>query len=372
MSFIDYPVVVSFDELLADLIDTVAANIPGWAPREGHLDLQMLEVEARLAYETAVVAGQVPPAVFRYFGASALGIPPIDAASASVPSTWTLTDALGHTITAGTYVYFRIDGDTSIPFQVQTDVVVAPGSPGTATGEVVLVAVDAGSVPNGLPAGAVYPVDALAWVAGVTTEATTSGGVDAESDDGYMTRLREELRLLSPRPILPADFSTLAKRIAGVERSVAIDGYDADTDTYDNERTITVAVADVNGSAVSNDVKDEVEAYLQSLREINFVVYVIDPTYTDVDVTATVTAFTGQDIAEVQAACEAALTSYLSPANWDWRSTVRVNELISLLDRVAGVDYVVSVTTPASNVTLTGPASLPEPGTLSITVNAGS
>jgi phage-related baseplate assembly protein len=135
------------------------------------------------------------------------------------------------------------------------------------------------------------------------------------------------------------------------------------------ERAITVAVADEDGLTVSGSIKQAVGAYLEALREVNFVVSVIDPTYTAVNVTATLKAKAGADPATVDATATAVLEDYLSPATWSWRPTVRYNELISLLDQVDGVDYVVSITTPSGDVTLSGVASLPTAGTLNVTVD---
>ena len=53
-----------------------------------------------------------------------------------------------------------------------------------------------------------------------------------------------------------------------------------------------------------------------------------------------------------------ALDTYLSPDTWEWGGTVYRNELIALIDQVAGVDRVVSLTTPATDLALTGVAPL--------------
>lgn len=471
--YIQFPVIRSFDELVANALDALVLAFPTWLPVESNLEVQLVEVLARMQSETALVAANVPAGIFRYFGKSLLGIPAIDAASATVPTTWTLSDNLGHTITAGTQVGYRVDGDTLIGFQVQTDVVVDPGNTTTSAGEVILVAQNPGITANDLVADTMYLVDSLAWVSTVTSTATSSGGVDAETDADYLDRLRAELQLLSPRPILPNDFAVLAQRIAGVGRATAIDGYDiglneiqriaitgsptggdftltysgqttgaiawnanaatvqsalealsnialgdvaatggvlpatpvlieftgtlATTDvaamtstdsltggtspatvlttptpgevpSSNNERTITVAVASETGTALSAPVKAAVDEYLQSLREINFIVYVIDPTYTAVNVTTTVKRFADADAATVEQACEDALTTYLSPASWDWAGTVYYNELVALLSNVTGVDRVVSLTVPSGDLALTGVASLPTVGALSVAV----
>jgi hypothetical protein len=472
--YLTFPLETDSDTLVQNALTNLMFSIPGWLPKEGHLEVQIIEVLGRMTSETAAVAAQVPPGIFRYFGKSIIGIPAIEAAPATVASTWTLRDTAGHTIPAGTDVYYPIDGVTQVGFRVQSDVVVAPGSSTTSTGEVVLVATTPGTAANGLTSATVNLIDSLAWVSSIVTEATTSGGVEAETDSAYLDRLRAELRLLTPRPILPNDFALLAERIAGVGRATAIDGYDIGTNekqrititgsptggtftitysgqttsaiTYNanafaiqtalqalsnvgsgnvtvtggplpgtqatvefvgtlattnvalmtstssltggtspaisiittqtgvapssgNARTITVAVAAADGTALNTTIKNQVAAYLQALREVNFLIYVIDPTYTTVNVTASVKALAGYDTASIESACEDALTAYLSPTTWDWSSTVYRNELIALLSNITGVDRVISITTPASDLSLGGVAALPLAGTMDVAVS---
>src|SRR5690606_4047142 len=205
-----------------------------------------------------------------------------------------------------------------------------------------------------------------------------------EDDDAYLARLSRELELMSPRPILPDDFAVLAARVAGVARATAIDGYNPDDDTSDNERMVAVAAIDADGQAVPSGVKAQVEALLQSMREVSFVVHVIDPTYTEIDVAFTAKAFPGYAPADVQARAEQAVADYLSPAHWGlpptgddtahggWWSqpVVRYLEVAAVLDRVEGLDYVSALTVDGgtSDVTLTGAIPLPKPGTIAGTV----
>jgi uncharacterized phage protein gp47/JayE len=368
MSYINLPITTDPDELSADALDFLMQAIPGWQPQEGHLEVWLIEVLARMEAETRDVASRVPVSIFRYFGKSLMGIPAVDAARASVETTWTVMDPSGYTIPAGTVVAYPVAGDRQIYFEVSADVVVPPGSTSSADGEVVLTALEPGSAANDLDGSSFSLVDALAFVTGIEVESPSSGGVDAESDDEYLDRLRGELALLSPRPILPNDFAVLAQRIAGVDRAKAIDGYKPSDGTFNNERMVTVALADEEGNAVPTGVKNAVAAYLDSLREVNFVVNVIDPTFTTLDVTATVKKLSSANTAAVADAAKAALRDYLSPANWDWDTVVRFNELISLLDQVPGVDYVDTIQTPGSNVTLPGVAALVDAGQISVTV----
>jgi len=148
---------------------------------------------------------------------------------------------------------------------------------------------------------------------------------------------------------------------------------------------------------VSTTVKEQVVKLLEGLREVNWVIHVINPEYETLPATATVVAYAGQDMARVKAACETALNEYLAPANYRLgemspatgggevinapaegakprTQTVYVNELIALLDRTLGVDRVKAVTLKgaAADWALSTPITLPKPGTIGVTVEGGA
>lgn len=381
--YIDLNITADELELAVRAYERLQQLVPGWQPSSGNFEALLIEASARIAAETAEVAALVPAAIFRYFGQSLLGINQNQAVSAQGNTTWTMIDSVGHTIPAGTLVSMTNDDGDLVTFQVVNAVTVPPGSSVTAAGEVLIEATDAGLASSGLT-GAVDLVDPLDFVDSIAIVGATAGGIDQESDVDYLDRLSRELRLLSRRPILPRDYETLAKTQPNVERAVAIDGYDAVAATYDNDRTITVAVADAAGQPVPN--KTDIDALFQANREVNFLVYVIDPTYTTVSVTVTVKAYEDYALADVEAAVEAAVADWLSPATWgrpefegdesSWvlDTKVRYLDLAHVVRGVPGVHYVVSLTAgigagaqSAADVTMTGPAPLPTPGTISCT-----
>lgn len=579
MSYIEPPLDVDPDSLANDALDYLIANVPGWSPQDGHIEVWLITALARMVAEARTVASAVPTTIFRFFGRSLLLLDPIDAAAASAPSTWTMIDNQGYTIPAGTLVGLRRTGDELVPFRVRDAVTVPYGLTTTLPGEVILDAFDEGLAANGLPAGAAEMIDALSFVESVVTTAITSGGADAETDDEYLDRLSNELQLLTPRPILTGDFAVLARRVPGVHRAVAIDGYDpnktdhvrftggagayvstpddaaldvpgdieivtrvrladwtpaadvtpaqkagaygltlrttgalrlwvyvggvltnmpdstvtvdsvaaanewvwlratrasgsGNTNYYysldqvedaalvnwtalgvqvvggagavtnsanilqldgsgaaipfdmqtalirngiggtlaanfraldvdpnaptgyvdsagrvwtfaagplpvhptDEERTVAVAIVDEAGDPLPTGTKVEVDNYLESLREVNFVVNIIDPTYTAVDVDFTVTVAPEWDTADVIARATAAVEGYLDPASWGggnetppvwrFRTVVRLYEVAGVLNNVAGVDEVVTLLLngAAVDVNLPGVAPLPTAG----------
>lgn len=365
--YIGYPIETDSAALAAAAIQQLMALQPGFVPNESNLEVALIEVLSTMESETRYVASLVPAEIFRYAGQSLFNIPPIDGAPATATSTWTMRDLAGYTIPANTLVAYQTTGTSSLYFRTQSEVTVPPGESTTAEGEVVLVAGEYGTAYNGLEPQTVALADALTFVVGVSSETTTAGGVDREADEAYLNRLRTELHLLSPRPILPNDFAVLALNVAGVFRAVAVDGYNPDDDTFDNERMIAVAVTDAAGDPVTSDIKTIVQSYLESLREVNFVVNVIDPNYTQVDVTATIKVTDGSDASTVLAAATQAVEDFLQPFAWPWANTLRYNQLVAVLARVPGVDYVASIVTPSQDLTLGLVASLVRPGDVRIT-----
>lgn len=157
--------------------------------------------------------------------------------------------------------------------------------------------------------------------------------------------------------------------------------------TSNNEKTVAVYAIDDAGANVSSLVKAAIAAELDARREVGFLFYVGDASRTQVKVSVTVVAWPGVDATGLQTSISGVLTDYLSAANWGldpldsdpgiWlnETVVRRLELVSLVDRVEGVKYVSSLTLAeqsgvlgTSDVTLSGPAPLPTPGTFVITV----
>lgn len=377
MTYIDVPLEVDPDAITAEMIADLQSRISGWLPAGGDAMTILIEV---LAQRHAILLEQLTSTlqdVFRVYGVVLQGVPVNDASRASVASTWTMRDNAGYTIKAGWTVGLRAAGDELVAFQVQDDVVVPPGSTATAAGEVTLVAVEPGAQGTGL-SGTVELIDNLDVVASVAVVDSTAGGRDGETTDEYLDRLSAELRRYGPRVIVPDDFAAEAQEVAGDGyRALALDGYDPGADTFGHDKMVTVVLRDPTGEPATTGVKNAVDAAIQAKRETNFDVRVIDPTYTTVNVTFSFKALSGYDAPTVKAAAEAAVAAYLSPASWgavesdelSWMNTtvVRYGELYAVLNAVAGLDYVTALSiqgSPDTNLTLSGRAPLPRPGTI--------
>ncbi len=131
------------------------------------------------------------------------------------------------------------------------------------------------------------------------------------------------------------------------------------------------------GEAVSADGKARVTSALAEGRVLNLAVYVIDFTYTDVDIAFVGQSHAGYDPDAVNEEGVAALRAFLHPAAYGRPSggavtevveepEIRINDLMGVLYRVQGMRHVDSVTIGpaggsllAADFTLDGPAGLP-------------
>jgi hypothetical protein len=473
------------DTFEQEAYDYLKAQVPEYEPHDGNLEVWIIKAFSRIAAEIGDLASQVPATIFRYYGAVVMGIPPQDATFATAATTWTMRDSAGYTIPIGTLVGFRTSGDELVGFETTNEVTVLAGATATGAGEVQIQATEEGAISSGLgTAGAAMElIDDLAYVTSVVLTGTTGGGVDEESDEDYLNRLTLAMTLLTPKPIIPDDFSALARSLPEIERALAVDLWQPGTNEQETiswngwasgtftitfngqttaaiqgnadaatvqaalellsnvnlgdivvtggtvnilpgvtltfkgqyqetnitqvtttagptvtttvggvapitnqERTVSVAAIDANGVAISSTVKTALDVMLQAKREVNFIVNIIDPTYTVIDVSFTAKAFAGYDVNDVRSRAEDAVASYLSPANWGrpefgdvalWvrNTVVRIFEIVQVVASTEGVNYVSAVTMripdtalAASDITLAGAAPLPLAGSIVGTV----
>lgn len=155
--------------------------------------------------------------------------------------------------------------------------------------------------------------------------------------------------------------------------------------TTNQERKATVVAIDAAGESLSSAERTALETAMLAGVESGKLVYVREPSYGVVNVVFTATSYPDFTPASVEAAAEAAVASFLSPANWGiprygdqlrWldEPLVRFREVIAVLESVEGLWHVDTLTiNGAANTdyTLPGPKpNLPRPGTIAGTVTA--
>ena len=106
----------------------------------------------------------------------------------------------------------------------------------------------------------------------------------------------------------------------------------------------SVYVSDLDGASLTASTLASIEEDITDKAIGGLVVRVDNAIVANIGVATTVTIATGNLASNVSDAVETAIETYLSPNTWNWSQTIYVNELIALIDRVSGVDRVVSVT----------------------------
>lgn len=216
--YITLPITVDPNALIQQGIAAIQAQLPGWIPAEGHIEMILLEQFAAATAQTANVAASASQAIFEYFG-QLVNILPISGNPSTAETTWTMTDTAGYTVPSGTVVGYQILGNQIVLFSTTEPFTINPGSQ-TAT-NILIQSQTVGTSNNNLTTGLLALVTSLSYVASVEAITISSGGANPETVSQYINRLSEELQLLTPRPILPGDYAVLAASVPGVTRATA-------------------------------------------------------------------------------------------------------------------------------------------------------
>jgi hypothetical protein len=342
------------EEMQEAVYDYWITQFPDYVPRPGNPEVAQTEAFTALLFELFNLAASVPNELLGYLG-TLLRISPVGARAATVPSTWTTHDDyhdVPKTIPADTLVGWVIDGDTRVGFTTVNSVTIPAGQDTTAAGAIMLQAVVEGSDGNGF-SGSPDLISLIDFVTDVSAVGLTANGRDAEDFTTYLNRLSRRLLLLKDRPVRDYEVAIwLTTVVEGVQRAIAFDMYNGDTNTANQERHVTWVGHDVLGAPLTTDKKAEVSAALALTREVNFNFHAKDPSYTQIDVKCVVVAEQGVDTAGLADAIKISLASSLNPLVWGspsnpqdsstWRNTalVRRGIVYGLITRVEGVSYI--------------------------------
>lgn len=362
------------DEIYEELQD----QFPDWEPADGNLETWIIKALAFRMSELFEVTTDVADEIFAAYG-QLRNIERFSPEQALGTATFTVVSADGYTIDAGLEIAVPKSGNDLVPFAVVEDVIIPQGE---TSADVAVAAVDPGTDANDLT-GTCELIDPVSFVQDIEITEPTEGGVDEEPLADYLTRLQERLLTAAETPILPRDFEIITRTFHPfVDRAVARDGYDADAETDDNPRTISLAVTDDEGEPLTTGQKETVQATLEALREVNWDIYVIDVDYTEIDVAVSFEALANFAVEEVEASVQEALEFFFQPKNWGqqpFRTSdtvtnnprfVRYFDVVALVDSVVGVDYITTLTINADgdapdteDIELVGPVPLTRPGT---------
>jgi hypothetical protein len=362
--------------LQAEAKQFLEEELPGWHSSPGSIVDLVIEAHSHPAAEQNEALKAELVAAYRSLG-SLIGVQPIRARPATALVTFVVADTAGHVLTAAnTVVGLHTSSNELRSFRLVADLTIAPElSSGVGLAE----DTEPGEAGNNL-AGTCELIEADASIISATA-GTSGGGVNEEEEGVFLDRLTEELAIQKPGPVRAEDAAVIARQIGGVYRATGVDllkpavadgGEGAESTT--EEKCVTVAAVGVNGAPVSAGISTQILELLNSLREINFKFFVVKPHYTKIDVTATVFAWPGANLAVVKEEVVAALKAFLSPARWatnvsgnpeSWKNDpiVRQSELFTAVSNVRGVRWCSVLNFGAHGDAL---------GTANVTLGAGS
>ena len=366
-----YTNLVIYDKDPQDIVDAalvvLQARLPEWTPSETNIELALLEAMALEVAETIYTINRLPEVMVE----TLLALYEIERDQGEAPSVtieFTMADNAGYTIDEGTEVSISISASENLSFFTDSDLVIAPGN---TTGTKTATAIENTISANGVAIGTSCElVDAIEAVESIETTTVIAGGEAPEDDTTFLTRGIQRLQRLTDTLVIPEHFSQYSLEKTYVTRAYAIDNYNSEAGSGvpgDHDGHITVVVYG-DGANVSNGNKALLLAELDDNASGNLGVHLLNPTINTVNVAIAVKKVDAYTTGAIQTAVQTALTAYLNTATWDWSGTVRRNELITLVSNITGVDYVVSLTTPASDVTYATEGNLVTAGTLTVTV----
>lgn len=365
-----YTNLVIYDKDPQDIVDsalvTLQSRLPDWTPSETNLELALLEAMALEVAETIYSINRLPEVMTEVL-LTLYGVTRDPGAPPEVTVEFTMADDAGYVIPAGTEISIPISDEVNLSFFTDAELTIAQGD---TDGTVTATATENTIAANGIDIGTEAElVDAIEAVDAVVTTTEIAGGIAPEATEAWLTRGIQRLQRLTDTLVIPEHFTQFALEQAYVSRANAIDNYDPTSGNPpgDDAGHITVVVYG-DGANVSNPNKTALLTLLENNSAANLGVHLIDPTITTVNVTATVKKIDSYDSTDVLNDVVDAIEAYLNPATWPWSGTVRRNELITLISNVAGVDYTVSLSAPASDVVLGADTVLANAGTVTITV----
>jgi hypothetical protein len=251
-----------------------------------------------------------------------------------------------------------------------------PAIQGGGTSTCNLIARDVGIASNN-SFGDCQMIDEVEGIQSIVAQ-TAINGQDDETAEEYLDRLTIIISLLAPRPILPEDHAAMASTVQGVGRVSVLNLYYPGTDLQDNGQAIgdyalwtpqpppaapqtdvprctTVAIMGEDFTEPTDALMQEVYELLDANREVNFLNFVMKPTYVDVDLRAVVTPFPNRTKQEAIDGSKQMVEEWLSAENygimpggtkeegWATDTTLRLYEAVDYLNRGPATWYVEDV-----------------------------
>lgn len=209
-----------------------------------------------------------------------------------------------------------------------------------------------GGARGNVPAGSLCQVKGdLSSQVSATNLLEASGGDDGESLADAISRVREGLKEVT-RAVSPEDHEHLALQVKGVKRAKALPRYHPIHSQKVSRAVSVIVVPDVDDEAPmpSDELIKKVYWHLNSYRMLTTEVFVLPPVYIPVSIEVVIVNDPLYLKDSVSKAAKDELVRFLDPFvggvdgdGWPFGRGVFISDIHKILNRVQGVDYVVSV-----------------------------
>ena len=344
--------------ILEESLTQAKALLPEWTPRVGQIETTLLEATAFQTANLANAANRLPGSAVETL-LKLHGVVRSDGVKATATVAFTFADNYGHTIPALTpLAYFGPAGATFV-YLLDADATVASGSTSLTGLAVTAQAVGTGynTPSNG---SSLQTQSVLPYVTITTLDSKPISGLNAETDAEFFSRavtiLKSYSTVMVTEDQLRAHILTNYTGNIYRAKSYNLRRYaDRNMVTGGGSHTgyvlVSVAGENVNGyprsvedaTVTASNISDITTAVTAKIAT-GLTIEIYNAELVGVGVTCEVYKTTSAASGTVNASVQAALEIYFDADAWDWERVVRVNEVISLLDNVAGIDYVKTVT----------------------------
>jgi predicted phage baseplate assembly protein len=175
----------------------------------------------------------------------------------------------------------------------------------------------------------------------------STGGAEAESHE-HARQLAPAVLRSTWKAVTKADYQALCTTFPGVAKAQVLDLND---DTTMRIYTVRVVIAPEGGGAPSPQLKADLRAFLEARRMVTIDIYVDEPVYRAVPVSAVLYVYPDQDADQVRQRASLALTEHFAFEAQTFGRAVYTSDLIALLDGVDGVSHVM-LQAPSGDVAL--------------------
>lgn len=316
--------------IFADAINRMVINVPGWVPREGNIEVVLMETLAEMVAETIYAINRVPDAVFQ----TLMALFGMDYQGGRLPKGHfliQLADSDPITIPAGTEIALKVEGaNEPLIFTVDTETT-TPGGDDTVqvlcTGDIPTDAANGmnDTMPN--PASMVTP---LTRVVSVTLDPAFDpavyDGISPESDDEFFDRAAGTLSRTVKSMVTGEDIAVFVRE----DEEIGAANYEVEGNGYN------ITMYGLVGE-ITTEKRDALLASIYANIVPGMPVVFEDPVVVALTVTAEIVVQPAYDSATVISYVKNALaTKYSVKAGW-WATTPTVTDIALAIIGVPGV-----------------------------------